>query len=53
MNKKNEMVYVKVDSELNALIEKYRHTFERIPNRSEAIRQLIEYALTEKGFPRK
>ena len=45
MADKTEMVYIKINKELLTQIEEYRKNFNPLPNRSEAIRQLIKLGL--------
>ena len=44
-----EMVYIKIDKELKRDIDAYRRQIDPLPNRSEAIRQLILAGLAAKG----
>ena len=49
---KEDMMYFRLDPELRALLDEYRKQFSPIPNRSEAIRQLLEEALLLHNFER-
>ena len=41
MSDLSEMVYVKIDKDLKERIENYRRSFDKIPSRSQAIRDLV------------